>query len=100
MRQKVVVLIGTILPEEISGVPDSALADFIRFDMEGPPDPQTGRAKPVIGFRFCCWCGKPFVATSETRLTHLDPMPTMSDMEDEDGGPPLGTDLEDEAPPE
>lgn len=67
MRRKVTVLLGPILPEELCGVPDTILADYVRFDLDAEaPD---GRTLPVIGFRYCPWCGKPFTADSEMRTS-------------------------------
>jgi hypothetical protein len=70
MRRKVTVFLGPVLPEEVCGVPDTLLADFMRFDL---PDAQApdGTTKPVLGFRYCPWCGKPFTSSSETRTTML-----------------------------
>jgi len=68
MRRKAVVFLGPVLAEEVCGIPDSILADFMRFDIDAPVGPD-GKRKPVIGFRFCPWCGKLYAANSETRLT-------------------------------
>ena len=73
LRRKITVFLGPILPEEICGVPDSVVADAMRFDLDGPPrtDGKPG-TKGVIGFRFCPWCGKPFTPSSETRITAVE----------------------------
>lgn len=80
MRRKTTVFLGPILPEEVCGIPDSILADFMRFDMDSVKCPD-GKARPILGFRFCPWCGKPFVpGKSETRTTALS-----VEQEDESG---------------
>ena len=61
-RRKLVVTIAAVLPEEVCGVGDAYLADLLRFDLETPTN------HPVIAFRFCPWCGKPFEPTSEIRI--------------------------------
>lgn len=52
LRLKLVCGIIQILTEEQCGVPESEIADVLRFDLEVPS------GKPVVGFRFCPWCGK------------------------------------------
>ena len=61
MRRKVIVGIAGILPTEACGIPDSELADFMMFDLTSPG------GKPVIGFKYCPWCGKQ--RTGEYRIT-------------------------------
>lgn len=71
IRRKVMVAIVAVLPEEQCGVPDSELADVMRFDLGAP----TG--KPILGFLFCPWCGKPHQAGDERRVTDLSPRETL-----------------------
>ncbi len=85
MRRKVTVWLGPILPEEACGIPDTILADFMRFDL---PDAQApdGTKKPVLGFRYCPWCGKPFTESSETRTSMIFSGHKVEDqVEDESG---------------
>lgn len=65
MRRKVVVGIIGVLPEEQSGVADSELADYLRFDLQGPD------GKPVLAFRFCPWCGAARAPDAETRIVDV-----------------------------
>lgn len=65
MRRKVVVGIIGVLPEAKSGVPDSDLADFMRFDLQGPD------GKPVLAFRYCPWCGVPRMPDAEVRIVDV-----------------------------
>lgn len=62
-----------VLSEEECGVPESELADVVRFDLSAPS------GKPVISFRFCPWCGTPRDPTQETRIVDILGPP--------DGGP-------------
>lgn len=96
MRRKAVVFLGPVLPEEVCGIPDSILADFMRFDIDAPVGPD-GKQKPVIGFRFCPWCGKLYTANSETRLTAIIDAPMDESGEEWKKGQPAVED-EDEAP--
>lgn len=73
MRRKVMVFIGTVLPEQACGIPDTVLADFLRFDLPGPARPD-GTTKPVLAFRFCAWCGAPYKLASEIRITSIEPV--------------------------
>lgn len=59
LRAKVALFPMTI-PEEICGVPSAELADVMLFDQKSP------LGKPVITFRFCPWCGKPWTRTGST----------------------------------
>lgn len=69
-RRKILVSISAVLPEQVCGVPDSHLADLLRFDMEVP----TGH--PVLAFRYCPWCGTARDLDGETRITDAtDPPP-------------------------
>jgi hypothetical protein len=70
MRRKVTVFLGPVLPEEVCGISDTILADFMRFDLPDAEGPD-GTKKAVLGFRFCPWCGKAFTASSETRTTAM-----------------------------
>ena len=65
MRRKVVVGILGVLPEEQCGVPDSELADFMRFDLQTPD------GKPVLAFRYCPWCGAARGPEAELRIVDL-----------------------------
>lgn len=88
MRRKVTVFLGPFVPEEICGVSDSILVDFMRFDLDGPPrtDGKPG-TKGVIAFRFCPWCGKLFLpGKSEVRLMSLECRSKNDEDEDEDDG--------------
>lgn len=67
LRRKILVAIEAVLDEEACGVPDTELADVLRFDLGEP----TG--KPVIGFLYCPWCGKPRQLDGETRITDINP---------------------------
>lgn len=64
-RRKILVGVMSVLPEEVCGVPDSELADVLEFGAESP----TGH--PVLAFRYCPWCGKPYTRGSETRITDV-----------------------------
>lgn len=64
-RRKFVVGILGVLPEEQCGVADSEIADLIDFALPSPS------GKPVIRFRFCPWCGKPFTPDSEIRIADI-----------------------------
>jgi len=68
-RRKIMVSIVAVLPEQVCGVSDSHLADLLRFDLETPTN------HPVIAFRYCPWCGKPFTPGSEIRITDLQDGP-------------------------
>lgn len=63
MRKKVALGILGVLPEEICGVSDSDLADFMSFDKSGP------NGEPVLAIRFCPWCSHPIA--KEERITHV-----------------------------
>lgn len=63
MRKKVALGILGVLPEEICGVSDSDLADFMSFDKSGP------NGEPVLALRFCPWCSHPIA--KEERITHV-----------------------------
>ena len=65
MRRKVVVGIIGVLPEDKSGVADSELADFMRFDLQGAD------GKPVLAFRFCPWCGAARAPDAEVRIVDV-----------------------------
>ena len=65
MRRKVVVGILGVLPEGQSGVPDSELADFMRFDLQTPD------GKPVLAFRYCPWCGAARTPDAEVRIVDV-----------------------------
>lgn len=71
MRKKIV-LTPYSLPENVCGVSDAEVADFLIFDMKSP----SGR--PVLTFRFCPWCGKPWKVTGQ--IHEVAPPP------DEDSG--------------
>lgn len=64
IRKKVAVGILGVLPEDACGIPDSALADYMRFDLAGP------NGEPVLAFRFCPWCSLPI--QKEERITHVE----------------------------
>lgn len=75
MRRKVIVAVVGCLPEDQCGVPDSVLADFMRFDLSVPS------GKPVISFKFCPWCSKERTYDTEARITDVN----FKDPEDDDG---------------
>ncbi|MBX3470791.1 MAG: hypothetical protein KF878_28320 [Planctomycetes bacterium] len=74
MRRKVVVGILGVLGEAQCGVPDSELADFLRFDLQTPD------GKPVLAFRYCPWCGQQRAAEAEVRIVdvRVEPGPDAS----------------------
>ena len=65
IRRKVLVGILKVLPEDACGVPDSELADVMRFDL------QTPSGKPVLAFKFCPWCGARRDPNGEARITDV-----------------------------
>jgi len=67
-RRKVVVSVVAVLSEMQCGVPDSALADLLRWDLEADS------GKPVLAVRFCPWCGTPHGPNSEVRISDLNPV--------------------------
>lgn len=71
MRKKIALGILGVLPEELCGVSDSDLADFMSFDKSGP------NGEPVLALRFCPWCSHSIA--KEERITHVQ-------FEDEDVG--------------
>lgn len=73
MRKKMTVFLGPYLTVEQCGIPDTILADFMRFDVDPVVAPD-GTKKPVIAFRFCPWCGAPYTDKSETRTTLAHPV--------------------------
>ncbi len=79
MRRKVVVGILGVLPEEQCGVPDSELADFMRFDLQTPD------GKPVLAFRYCPWCGTVRSAEAEVRIVDVRVQPGDADESGESG---------------
>lgn len=81
IRRKVLVGILSVLPEEACGVPDSELADVVRFDL------QSGSGRPVIAFRFCPWCGKSRGPEDELRI--VDVQIEAVEEDDEESGPDL-----------
>jgi hypothetical protein len=85
-RRKFVVGILATLPEEQCGVPDTEVAEFIRFDLMAPGE------TPVISFRYCPWCGTERTLGSETRITmHV------ADQELEDENDEWSSDVDTEA---
>jgi hypothetical protein len=54
MRKKVLVQMS-VFPESDCGIHDSEMADFMTFDQF--------LGKPSVAFKFCPWCGKPWVLT-------------------------------------
>ena len=72
MRKKIL-LTPYSRPEDVCGVSDAEVADFLIFDMKSP----TGR--PVLTFRFCPWCGKPWKLSGQ--IHEVAPPPS----EDDDG---------------
>ncbi|MCZ2418686.1 MAG: hypothetical protein LC123_02425 [Burkholderiales bacterium] len=71
LRTKIVVgVVGTI-PEEACGVPDSALADVLRWDETST------HGRPILAFRFCPWCGARRVEGTNERV--VEPRPVEQD---------------------
>lgn len=64
MRKKVAIGVVAVIPEEICGIPDSELSDFVNFDLGGPG------SSPVLQIKFCPWCGK--LAPKPERITQVD----------------------------
>ncbi len=58
MRKKIV-LTPYSLPQDVCGVSDAEVADFLVFDVKSP------NGRPVLTFRFCPWCGKPWKTTGQ-----------------------------------
>lgn len=58
LRTKIL-LAPAVLEEEECGVPDSELADVMVFE-------KSPHGRPMITFRFCPWCGKPWERTGKT----------------------------------
>lgn len=73
LRRKILVGILRVLSEDECGVPDSELADVLRFDLA------SADGKPVLGFMFCPWCGQPRDQQGETRIVSLAPPPEPDD---------------------
>ena len=63
LRRKILVVIAKVFTEEACGVPESEMAEVIRWDLDVPS------GKPVIGFRFCPWCGQK--RKGEVRITDV-----------------------------
>jgi hypothetical protein len=57
MRRKIYVQGMINLPEELCGVKDSAVVDFMVWDAKSP------FGRPMLCFKFCPWCGKPWERT-------------------------------------
>ena len=68
MRRKIA-LTPYSLPEEMCGVSDAEVADFLIFDLKSP------NGRPVLTFRFCPWCGKPWKTTGEIHEAIRPPEP-------------------------
>lgn len=81
LRRKILVGILRVLSEEECGVPESELADVLRFDLASP------QGRPVLAFRFCPWCGKERDLAGETRIVDVafGPPPGASDEDEEPG---------------
>ena len=62
-RKKIIVKIAQILPEEVCGVGDSSLADFLNHDTNSPG------GLPILMFQFCPWCGRARDPNGQTRVT-------------------------------
>ena len=76
LRRKILVGILRVLSEDECGVPDSELADVLRFDLA------SADGKPVLGFMFCPWCGQPRDQQGETRIVSLAPPPEPDEGDD------------------
>jgi hypothetical protein len=70
MRIKVPLAAMPYLSEAECGIPDSILADFMRFDLVAPPGPD-GKRHAVISIAFCPWCGKRREYGTDTRVTDI-----------------------------
>lgn len=64
-RRKIVVNVTAVLPESVCGVPDSDMADLLRFDLE------VESGHPVLAFRYCPWCGTQRNLDDEVRITDV-----------------------------
>lgn len=73
IRKKVVVGVVGTLPEEACGVPDSALADVLRWDETSM------HGHPILAFRFCPWCGARRVEGTNERVVELMPLEELDD---------------------
>lgn len=73
MRKKIA-LTPYSLPEEVCGVSDAEVADFLIFDMKSP------NGRPVLTFRFCPWCGKPWKVSGQ--IHEVAPPPPEEEGED------------------
>jgi len=81
MRRKIIIFIGPTIPEDVCGVPDSVLADYLRFDLPPVKCPD-GIERPVLAFRHCPWCGAVYTpGLSETRTTVVSNPPPERDPE-------------------
>jgi len=76
MRRKVIVGILAVMNEEECGISDTHLADFMLFDVQSPS------GKPVLGFKYCPWCGKQ--RTGESRITETQINVEAEESTDED----------------
>lgn len=76
LRAKIITAIVGTVPEQICGVPPSAIADVTRFDLQAPGIPGQPKSRnAVVQFRFCPWCGKPYTPDSPLRLTNQMEVP-------------------------
>lgn len=65
LRRKIHVGVLRVLDESECGVADAAMADVVRWDIVVPS------GKPVIGFRFCPWCGHERTLEDEVTMTDV-----------------------------
>lgn len=65
MRVKMIVMPGPYFSEAKCGIPDSVLADFILLGESTPS------GKSIISFKFCPWCGKPYVRDGVRRIIDI-----------------------------
>jgi hypothetical protein len=67
-RRKIALGVIHVFTEEECGVSDVMLADLYRPELSAGG----GSRKPVVGFRWCPWCGTPRDFDSETLITDVN----------------------------
>lgn len=69
MRRKVQINGFTHVSFEDCGVPDSVIADFVKWDVMSP------MGRPVLVFNFCPWCGDRWMNPDEQGSIQESPYP-------------------------
>jgi hypothetical protein len=64
LRKKVILGILGVVPQELCGISDIELADYMSFDKSG------AHGEPVLALRYCPWCS--FLILKEERITSVD----------------------------